>query len=331
MLDVPIQISGQRSARVARAELEIQAARARVAAGASSITAEAGAAYVALLAAQQTVEQLTAADKELRRLREIVAGREVAGTASRYDLTRLDIEQGVFFARLEEAKADVFDRAGNLAALLGLHNWLPMATGELKPFDMNGAELLAVRGRASSSPAAVAAALGEKVAQGVVEVARRDRVPTPSLSIGRSWTSDPFGAANFLGLSIEIPIFDTRAGPLARAQADAQTARLQKDLAQAEAGANIDRLANIIAARQTALQRFELEAGARLPMLKQMSEDAYRLGRSSILELLDATRSHYEFQRTRVDLVAALLDAQIRLLALNGDLEKAVGEAPSVQ
>ena len=66
-------------------------------------------------------------------------------------------------------------------------------------------------------------------------------------------------------------------------------------------------------------------------MLKQMSEDAYRLGRSSILELLDATRSHYEFQRTRVDLVAALLDAQIRLLALNGDLEKAVGEAPSVQ
>ncbi len=331
MLDVPIQISGQRSARVARAELEIQAARARVAAGASSITAEAGAAYVALLAAQQTVEQLTAADKELRRLREIVAGREVAGTASRYDLTRLDIEQGVFFARLEEAKADVFDRAGNLAALLGLHNWLPMATGELKPFDMNGAELLAVRGRASSSPAAVAAALGEKVAQGDVEVARRDRVPTPSLSIGRSWTSDPFGAANFLGLSIEIPIFDTRAGPLARAQADAQTARLQKDLAQAEAGANIDRLANIIAARQTALQRFELEAGARLPMLKQMSEDAYRLGRSSILELLDATRSHYEFQRTRVDLVAALLDAQIRLLALNGDLEKAVGEAPSVQ
>jgi cobalt-zinc-cadmium efflux system outer membrane protein len=51
-VDVPLLIAGQRSARVERAERELEAAQARVASGASSLAAEAGAAYVALLAAQ---------------------------------------------------------------------------------------------------------------------------------------------------------------------------------------------------------------------------------------------------------------------------------------
>ena len=50
-----------------------------------------------------------------------------------------------------------------------------------------------------------------------------------------------------------------------------------------------------------------------------MAEDAYRLGRGTILELVDATRSRYELQQIRRDLAAALLEAQVRLLALLGD------------
>jgi cobalt-zinc-cadmium efflux system outer membrane protein len=56
-----------------------------------------------------------------------------------------------------------------------------------------------------------------------------------------------------------------------------------------------------------------------------MAEDAYRLGRGSMLELLDAVRSRYELQQARVELAAALLDAQVRYLALSGDLEKRLG------
>ena len=89
--------------------------------------------------------------------------------------------------------------------------------------------------------------------------------------------------------------------------------------------ATLERLAGVIAARQAAVQRFEDEAAARLPALKQMAEDAYRLGRSSILELLDSTRSRYDLLQTRIDLVAALLEAQVRFLATSGDLDKVVG------
>jgi cobalt-zinc-cadmium efflux system outer membrane protein len=142
---------------------------------------------------------------------------------------------------------------------------------------------------------------------------------------GRTWTSEPYGGANYLGLNVEIPIFDTRRGPLAKAEADAITAGLRRELTQAEVGANLERLANVIAARQSALQRFEQEAAVRLPSLQQMAEDAYRLGRGSILELLDSTRSRYELQQVRIDLLAALYEAELRFLATSGDLDRQSG------
>jgi len=324
-IEVPVLIAGQRGARIERADLGIEAARARVASGASSLAAEAGAAYVALLAAQEKVALLAAANEELLRLRNIVAGREASGMASKYDLARLDVELGGARARLDEARAEVADRAGTLAALLGLRDWRPQAAGPLRPLELNADALAKPRDRAPMSPATVAAIREETAAKSAIEVARRERWPTPSVVAGRAWTSDPFGAANYLGLSVEIPILDTRRGPLAKAEAEAITATLRRELAQAEVGANLERLANVIAARQSALQRFEQEAAMRLPGLQQMAEDAYRLGRGSILELLDSTRSRYELQQTRIDLVATLYEAQLRFLATSGDLEKTVG------
>jgi cobalt-zinc-cadmium efflux system outer membrane protein len=334
-IEVPVLIAGQRGARIERADLEIEAARARVASGASSLAAEAGAAYVALLAAQEKVALLTTASDELLRLRNIVAGREASGMASRYDVARLEVELGGARARLADAQAEVADRAGGLAALLGLRDWRPQAAGPLRPLDLGTDALAAPRDRATTSPATVAAAREETAAKSAIEVAKRERWPTPAVVAGRTWTSDPYGGANYLGLSVEIPILDTRRGPLAKAEADAITATLRRELAQAEVGANLERLAAVIAARQSALQRFESEAAVRLPALQQMAEDAYRLGRGTILELLDSARSRYELQQARIDFVAALYEAQLRFLATTGDLDRRFGvdtpAAPAVR
>lgn len=324
-VELPLLIAGQRTARVERAEREIDAPRARVASGASSLAAEAGSAFVALLAAQEKAALIATANEELARLRDIVAGREASGVASRYDLTRLEIELGGFRTKLEEAKADIFDRAGNLAALLGLRNWRPRASGDFRPLVLGADALNNPRDRTGTSPATITALREETLAQSSVEVARRERWPVPSVSAGRAWTSEPFGAANFLGLSVEIPILDTRRGPLAKAESEAMSAGLRRELVVAEVATNLERYASVILARQAALQRFQEEASARLPLLKQMAEDAYRLGRSSIFELLDSTRSRYELHQTRIDLVAALFDAQLRFLATSGELERSVG------
>lgn len=326
-LEVPLLIAGQRSARVERADLEIDAAKARVASGASSLSAEAGAAFVGLLGAQDKAALVADSNEELVRLRNIVAGREASGMASRYDLTRLDVELGGARAKLADANAEVSNRAGILAALLGLPNWRPKAAGTLSPLAFDPAVLANPRDRAATSPATVAALREESAAKSAVEVARRERWPVPSVSVGRTATSDPFGAANYIGLSVEIPILDTKRGPLAKAESDATAATLRRELAQAEVAATLERLSSVIAARQGALDSFEREAAARLPALKQMAEDAYRLGRGTILDLLDSTRSRYDLLQTRIDLLAALAEAQVRFLATSGELEKSVGLA----
>ncbi len=321
-VDVPLLIAGQRTARVEKAEREIEAARARVLAGASSLAAEAGVSFVTLLASQEKAALLAQTNAELSRLRDLVAGRAELGVASRYDTTRMDVELGSFRAKLDDAKADIADRAGTLAALLGLPQLRPRASGTLTPMTLAADALKTPRDRAGASPAVAAAAQEEKAAQSGIDVAQRERWPTPTLSVGRSWTSHPFGAANFLGLSVEVPIFDTRRGPVGKAESDANAAKLRRELAEAETAANLERYANVITARQTAPQRFDSESASRLPALKEMSEQAYRLGRSSIFELLDTTRSRHELQQSRIDLVASLIEAQLRFLATSGSLGK---------
>ncbi len=326
-VDMPLLIAGQRPARMEKADRDIDAARARVAAGASSLSAEAGTAFVALLAAQEKAVLLAQTSDDLRKLRDIVASRGELGVASRYDVTRLDVELGSFRAKLESSKAEVADRAGNLAALLGMPQLRPRASGTLVPLAVSAEALRSPRERTSASPA-VAAALGEeRAAQSGIDVAERERWPVPSFSLGRAWTSDPYGGANFLGLSVEITIFDTRRGPVARAQSEATAAKLRRELAEAEVAANLDRYASVIATLQASLEQFDKESSSRLPALREMSEQAYRFGRSSIFELLDSTRSRYEIQQSRIELVGSLVEAQLRFLATSGSLDRTVGSA----
>jgi cobalt-zinc-cadmium efflux system outer membrane protein len=316
---IPLLVAGQRAARIDRAEREIEAARARVAAGASTLAGEAGAAFVALLAAQEIVALRMAAVGEVTRLRDIVAGREVSGAASRYDVARLDVELGGLRAKAQDAQADVADRSGLLATLLGLPGWRPTAVGALAPLPAGAVPQGSPEGVAEI-PVVVAAEREEAAARSAIEVARRERWPVPSVNVGRTWTSDPYGGANFIGLSVEVPLLDTRRGALLRAEADAHAAAVRRQIVSAETSATLRRLREVIAVRQGALRRFDEEAAGRLAPLRAMAEDAYRLGRASVLELLDATRSRNELQQTRVELLANLVEAQVRLRATLGEL-----------
>jgi cobalt-zinc-cadmium efflux system outer membrane protein len=181
------------------------------------------------------------------------------------------------------------------------------------------------RDRAPDSPAVALANREEEVAQSGVELAQRERWPVPSVSAGRSWTTDPHGAANFVGVSVEVPIFDSKRGQVAKAEAEARAATLKRQLAVAETAANLERYSGVIATRREALQRFERDVSARLETLNAMAEDAYRLGRTSIFELLDSIRSRQDLRQTQIELVAGVLEAQLRFLAIKGDLERSVG------
>lgn len=319
-LDLPLLIGGQRGARIEAAEQGLQAARARVGLAGNELALRAADLFVRLQAAQEKVVLLEESAAEIERVVAMVSGRLDSGAASRYDLMRVEIELAGMNARLADARAEQAEKSAGLAALLGAPGWRPSANGAAIPAGLS-LSVAEWRGALiSSNPQIIAARREEETAQAALKRSERERWPVPVLSVGRTWTSEPFGAANFVGLSTEIPLSDAWRGLMAKATADLRAAQRRREAIESEADVELRRLIDALAQRRAALERFRRNVGERIPALKQMAEDAYRLGRGSLLELIDAARSRLDARLTEVDLRAATVAQELRILGLTGKL-----------
>ncbi len=322
-LDVPLPAPGLRGVRKRAADQALEAARSGVQAHVNTLAGNAGTAFVELLHSQRDVSVLTSAQTELERLHEVVAARRATGVASDYDVLRLDVEIATWRSRLEEARTNVFDKQAELATLLGQKDWKPVAIGELPSLVE---DLRRFQGGAfdlESHPALIAARAQQASAESKVEVAERERWPQFAVDYDYNKTIDPFGASQRFGLSVEVPIGNTRRGALDHARVEADQAALERRLTEAELGTDLARSEAVVAQRQQVLARFEAEVGQRLPQLQDMAEAAYRLGNTPIVELLDAARTRYEAQLDQTTLQAALAAAWLDVAAARGELSVA--------
>jgi len=317
-LEIPLLIPGQRSSRIAKADLDVAAAQAHYTAEAANIMAEACASYVHLLSLQRRTEVLSNALAEVTRLRDTISGRVTGGASSAYDLERVEVEVGVLASHYEASRVDMLAEASQLAGLLSITNGLPAATGALQPWEIPQRYLYDPS--VTISPAAIAAAREAAAAEAGIKVARRNRWPDVSLNGGRAWTRHPFGAADFVGVNIEIPIFDTHRGQLEKAKSDARAAEDRLIAANAQAEATIRQLAQTVERRQAALERYRKDIEPRLTRLKEMSSDAYLMGRHTVLELLDAEQARREVALENIETLSALIEAQVHFLAVTGTL-----------
>src|SRR6267378_197022 len=128
-VDLPLLIGGQRGARIEAAEQGLLAARARVGLTGNELALRAADLFVGLQAAQEKASMLDESVAEIKRVVAIVSGRLDSGAASRYDLTRVEVELAGMNARLADARAELSDRSAGLAALLGASGWRPTAIG----------------------------------------------------------------------------------------------------------------------------------------------------------------------------------------------------------
>src|SRR5260221_605866 len=208
-VDFPLLIGGQRGARIEAAEQGLLAARARIGLAGNDLALRAADLFVGLQAAQEKASMLDESVAEIERVATIVSGRLKSGAASRYELTRVEVE------------------------LAGMN---------------------------------------------------------------------------------------ARRGLMAKAAADLRAAQRRREAIESEADVELRRLVDALAQRRTVLERFRLNVGERIPALKQMAEDAYRLGRGSLLELIDAARSRLDARLTEVDLRAATAGQEPRILGLTGKL-----------
>jgi outer membrane protein, heavy metal efflux system len=317
---VPIEIGGKRRARIRLAERLVAAARADVAVGHTAYAQEAAQIYAALSAAQERVRVFEQAVADIEDIERVIIGRAQLGASSRYHVERTHLEVITLRTRLAELHAEREDIASLLARAVGAPGWRPGGGGALAPLGIT-----AVDDRdavAARLPLLAAKRSYEQATEAAIAAARTLRWPDPEFVIGALSNSDPYGLAGVVGVSIPIPVFDRGQGELARARAEARTARLEREAATAESLVDLERARRLLDNRRAALRSFEEGAIARLPALRRMAEQAYLQGESGIGELLDTIEAITETMLDHIGLVEGVLSAEIDYLAAAGRLDE---------
>jgi len=313
-LELPVPIFGQRAARVQVAERQVERAQWQVQSTLGEAKKSAALGFVRLLVAQEQLALRLRARGEIERIRGIVSGRLDNGMASRYDLARADAELSLASVGVQKAQAELAEQAAAIAALAGVGGWRPQAQGaleSLRPLPAIDADALLDR-----SPALQTARAETRAVEARIELAQRERFPVPSIGVARTWTSGPFGATNFLGVSSEIPLLDTRRAQEDKARAEAAAARSRERAIEAGLRAELQRHLEALRARRAALERLRGGDGTFL----EMAESAYRLGRATLFELLDARRTQLEAADARLELLGAIAESGIEIEAISGAL-----------
>ncbi len=308
-LEIPLLLGHQRRRRERAAEAAVAATRAEVAATQTAAEHEVRGLVVALQAAQQKLATLRAAVDDVQIVRGIVEGRTRAGAASPYELDRIDLAVATMTSELAEAGTEAALASRALGKAVGLSGWQPRAAGELTPSPHEATAL-------SADHPALVAVRGERArAQAEEDRARADGLPVPSLALQSFATTSPSGMAVTGGISVPLPLFDRNQGAVARAKAEAARAGFELAARERELRTDLDTAWADLGSRRDALAAFEQGALARLAHLRAMAETAYRSGQGGIVELLDAVEAITSARLRYVELLRAVVDAELAVRA----------------
>ncbi len=319
-VSIPLLVSGQHGARKEFAERKVEVAESNVEVDYNQIIRETWRLFVQLLAGQERIALLEKSHQELQQLKEIVTGRADAGAASQYDVLRMEQETQAMATRLESARTDVVGTTGQLGVLLGLPNWKPQVSGSLTPLG-TPADINKLWALAEENNPAIETAYRETVAADAnIEKAKTERWPIPALQVGTAYTDKPYGLATYVGVAVDVPIFDRGQGGMARAEASKHTAILNRELLLASTRQELERAVEVLKRRRATLTNYETQVVEPLVTIRQMSEDAYRFGKTSLLELLDASRSRTEIKSNYIDLLVGEIEAELDAMMVAGSL-----------
>jgi cobalt-zinc-cadmium efflux system outer membrane protein len=310
----PIEIGGQRGARIEAGSAAVAAAQARQAharvefgyeLALAYAAAEAGAARIGLL-----TEDLERAREDVRSARALVE----AGKEGELRAVQADAAAAAARADLEEAKAEAVAAVNRLAALVGL----PSAYDSVRP-----SLLQATRSSSADdidltrSPLVLAAEAERTNAERQVTVEQKRALPVPAFTLGRRHIAGDDAETWVAGFSIPLPITDRNRGQIAAAHAEltAADARLTAARLQAEADSRAAAAAAIAAdSRLAASDQGERSASEAY----RLARIGYESGRTPLFELQSTRRALVEAQLRSLDARVARVTAEAALARLAG-------------
>jgi len=281
-------------------------------------------AYLDLQIAQARYLTVARAAKDLDRVKQIIADRVGAGANPAYDRVRVSVEQSSLLEKQTAAEAEVYAARAALATAIGRDVQASSLVAEdltAEPLEVTR-DVAALVSEGEKRRAEIAAA-GARVSASELRVsaARRSVVPSPDVSLGYSHYFDiPGGAgqssnggALYAGLSVPIPVFDRAQGAVGRGEAETEAARVRVQQTKLSVTREIEVAHATAAARVAAWRSFRDTVVPDVERMRQMAEVAYREGRATILELIDAYDTYLGARTRTVDLRGAALRSEIVL------------------
>lgn len=322
-VEQPLPIFGQISLRTEAARLAAAAGQADRAAQTQDILSQAAQRFATLLVAQEKWAAKQQSMQQLEQAAKVVRGQIELGARSQYDGARVNLQLAQLQAQLEQQEAEVLAARSALAELLAQPHWAPQALGSLLPVQPASEEPTLESMWQSAQPllAPLQAAHAKVVqAEQFTRQQAREALPTPTVGVSRvrgRADGSRYGY-NQVGISVELPLFDRQLGAVARAQLAHDQALLEEDAAQQLAHQRLQQALSQRNLLRKTLQTYESRGLNQLAPLRQMAQDSYRLGQSSILEWLDAMGSVSEHQQEYLDLTLRVWQAQWELDAARG-------------
>lgn len=235
-----------------------------------------------------------------------------------------------YLAPLERARLAILREEANQAviaaerereeALIGFRARLALpadAAAETIPFGEppTPAALEALARHLDNHPALAAARKEYEAAEANIAAAQSQRFADPALNLFRE--RDILAGARRdvtgVGLSVQVPLWNSNPGVVDKAKAEALRARTDYEIAAREARVRLDRAYTELTRALVQVQRLRASLLEPAQRLNDLTRKSFAAGEASVLALIDAANSYFDAQTRYVELLARAQAAQAEL------------------
>ncbi len=318
--NLPIEVAGKRARRIDLAKQQESLADLDVRTEMRTLRRNLRQAFFGLAGADAQVRLAEEVAGIARRVHDAAQARFEEGAAPRLDVLQADL--GV-----ARADADVqLARSARLSAQADLNAVLNQPPGQIvavaaDPVDTSPVPdfARAMELASTSNIDLLSAERNAAVEQRRIDLLKAERVPTPVFSVGGVFDAPgEFEAGLWGGVTWALPLFTRNQGEIAQSVATVGQLQAQRDAARRVVESEVfGALARIDAGRKQ-VETYRTTIVPTAVSLADLAEESYKLGRSSVLSLLDAQRSLRDVRR---EYLQAALDLQSAV----ADLEEVIG------
>ena len=319
-LDIPIELGGKRSKRIAVAQEEQKSTEIDIAVLARQVRRRTREAFYHSLAAREQTAQAKAALDLTTRVRDLAQQRFAAGDVAQLEVLQADVELARANADYETT-AQAQKAAGVvLAALLNRSLEAPLELqGQLQDVPPEPA-LLAVTTQAMQTSGDILKTSQDlRTEERRLALAKAQRIPNLDLSGGADFNSPPdFRTGGKGGVAVTLPLFYHGQGEVALSTAKIELLRPTLASQRTNVSAQVASAYFDYLAKRHQVEQYRDKVLPQSVRLEQMAEESYQAGKTNLLILLDA-------QRRLNDVRKAYLDTLFAAQSAFAALEEAVG------